>query len=98
MTRRRCVEKQRVLCIRRRVGERGKGVQLLDEAIDITVAIERRTRPGGLEVAPLRQVPGRPLQTVDRRVLARGGAESLPDRSPQRAADAFGRILQLRLD
>ena len=73
-------------------------MQPLDQAIHIAVAIEDAARPRSREVAPLREVPRRPAQAIDRRVFARDGAEALPDGSPQRAAHAFARILELRLD
>ena len=77
-------------------GQAGERAQGVDQLRDVAVAIERPPRPRAVEVAPLRQVPRRAPEPVDRRVRpGRLGAEPLPDRPPQGPPDAFRRILQL---
>ena len=63
----------------------------------------RRDRTDGASTAPVKSRHCASSHAARRSrsigvVLARDRAEALPDRSPQRAPHAFGRILQLRLD
>src|SRR5262249_38143809 len=65
------VQKQCVLRVRRRVGQRGERVQRVDEPRNRSDAIERAPRPRSVEIAPLREVPRRAAKAIDRRLLAR---------------------------
>ena len=82
---------QRIVARRRDARERGDFVQDGDGVVDVLLAIERIPRPLAGEVAPLRQLPRRVAQPIDRAVVA---AER---RAPQRPPHALRRIRQLLL-
>src|ERR1051325_5554673 len=69
----------------------------IDDARDGRVAIERGARPPGAETAPLRELEGGAPQPFDGSVFVRRTRPQRPARSPQRAADACGRVLEARL-
>ena len=61
-------------------------------SLDLSLAVERISRPRAGEVAPLGELPRRVAQPIDRAVVAAEG------RTPQRPAHALGRIRQLLLE
>ena len=63
-----------------------------DGVVDLLFAVERVSRPLAGEVAPLRELPRRVAQPLDRPVVAAEGG------APQRPAHALGRIRQLLLE
>ena len=76
-------------------------MQFRDEAVDVTVAIERAPGPLRREVAPVRQRERRAAQAIDRTIRRRARAGTEESRrgggAAERAADAFGRIRELLL-
>src|SRR5262249_60009435 len=69
-----------------------------DERVDRRDSLELGPRPRRGEIAPLGELPRSPAEPIDRRVFARGVPEALPDGSPERPANPFGRVLELTLD
>ena len=60
-------------------------VELGQRLLDLSLALERRPRPGGGEVAPLRELPGRLAQAIDGAVLAAEGRyDASARRTPSR--------------
>ena len=98
VSRRGGVEKQVVFGVRGLRAERRELVQLAEQSFDIRDAIERPACPGGSKVPPLRELPGRPADAIDRTILARRPVEPRPDGSPQGAADTLRRIGEPGLD
>src|SRR5436190_4464805 len=70
----------------------------VDEGRDSGGAVERLARPRGAEVAPLRQVERGAAKPVDGAIFIRLTRPHRAAGAPQRSADAFRRIFEVRLE